>query len=419
MTAADPHRRGSASMLPLVAAGLVAVHTLDDAFVQPEPGTAAGDHLISGLVPLCALALVTILAVRGRPGVRAVATVVVGLSAVVAGLEGAHGVRLGGPVRDDYTGLAALVAGVGLLVVTAVRLWRDRQRTGSRLRRYLRRGLVTVAGLLLALQVGYPMVNAYAGTHLPSPEPTWVEIGPGQEPVEIVSGDAVIRGWYVPSRNRAAVITYPDRGQAEAHARFLVRHGYGVLLLDRRGHGGSTGDPNPYGWGEHRDIAAAIAFLRGRTDVDPGLIGGIGFSVGGEVLLEAAARTSGLRAVVAEGAGFRSVREFRHLGPSRWFTYPLVSVATASTAVFAGQPPPPDLLDLMGRIGPRPVLLIQAETGLGGEELNPVYAAAAGPTAEAWRVPGSTHVGGLHARPQEYERRVVGFFDRALLGAPS
>ena len=107
------------------------------------------------------------------------------------------------------------------------------------------------------------------------------------------------------------------------------------------------------------------------------------------------------------------------LGPSRWFTYPLVSVATASTAVFAGQPPPPDLRDLMGRIGPRPMLLIQAETGLGGEELNPVYAAAAGPTAEVWRVPGSTHVGGLHARPEEYERRVVGFFDRALLGAPS
>src|SRR5256885_12609109 len=32
-----------------------------------------------------------------------------------------------------------------------------------------------------------------------------------------------------------------------------------------------------------------------------------------------------------------------------------------------------------------------------------------------WEVPGSGHVGGINARPKEYERRVVGFFDRALL----
>jgi len=186
-------------------------------------------------------------------------------------------------------------------------------------------------------------------------------------------------------------------------------------MIDRRGHGGSTGDPNSSGWGEDRDIAAAVSLLRSRNDVDPERIGGIGFSVGGEVLLEAAARTPGLAAVVAEGAGFRSIREFRHLGPASWFSYPLVSVATLSTAVFANRPPPADLLDLMSQTPPRPILLIQAETGQGGEDLNPQYAAAAGTTAELWRVPGSTHVGGLDAAPEDYERRVIDFFDRALL----
>ena len=28
----------------------------------------------------------------------------------------------------------------------------------------------------------------------------------------------------------------------------LVRHGYGVLLFDRRGEGESNGDPNEFGW---------------------------------------------------------------------------------------------------------------------------------------------------------------------------
>ena len=89
----------------------------------------------------------------------------------------------------------------------------------------------------------------------------------------------------------------------------LARHGYGVLLVDMRGYDGSEGDPNAFGWGATNDIDAAVAWLRRRADVDPGRIGGIGFSVGGEQMLEAAAGNARLRAVVSEGAGERSVRE--------------------------------------------------------------------------------------------------------------
>jgi hypothetical protein len=31
-----------------------------------------------------------------------------------------------------------------------------------------------------------------------------------------------------------------------------------------------------------------------------------------------------------------------------------------------------------------------------------------------WEISGAEHTGGLSARPEEYERRVVGFFDRTL-----
>lgn len=34
---------------------------------------------------------------------------------------------------------------------------------------------------------------------------------------------------------------------------------------------------------------------------------------------------------------------------------------------------------------------------------------------ETWEIPEASHTGGITARPDEYERRVVGFFDRALL----
>ena len=42
------------------------------------------------------------------------------------------------------------------------------------------------------------------------------------------------------------------------------------------------------------------------------------------------------------------------------------------------------------------------------------YEAAREPKA-IWRVPGAGHTGGIEARPREYERRVIGFFDEALL----
>ena len=83
----------------------------------------------------------------------------------------------------------------------------------------------------------------------------------------------------------------------------LARHGYGVLLFDRRGEGKSEGEPNSWGWGGEADIKAAIAYLQRRPDVDPDRIGGIGLSVGGEMMIEAAAETDELAAVVSEGAG--------------------------------------------------------------------------------------------------------------------
>jgi uncharacterized protein len=79
--------------------------------------------------------------------------------------------------------------------------------------------------------------------------------------------------------------------------------------------------------------------------------------------------------------------------------------------VFANDVPPPDLEDLAGRIQV-PMLLIAAPHSEHGEELNRLYARAAGATL--WEIPESSHVGGLAARPAEYERRVIGLFDRAL-----
>lgn len=73
-------------------------------------------------------------------------------------------------------------------------------------------------------------------------------------------------------------------------------------------------------------------------------------------------------------------------------------------------------MDRIGRIAPRSVFLIYADPGMGGEKARqPKYYAAASEPKAMWLVPGADHTGGLAARPAEYERRVVTFFDHALL----
>jgi alpha/beta superfamily hydrolase len=197
----------------------------------------------------------------------------------------------------------------------------------------------------------------------------------------------------------------------------LVRHGYGVLLFDRRGEGESDGDPNAFGWGADTDLNAAVAFLQQRSDVDASRIGGIGLSVGGEALLQTAAESDGLRAIVADGAGARSVREeLARSGTGKWGEIPTSLVITAGTMLFSNHAAPANLNRLVGRIAPRPLLLIYGEHDQPNvQELMPGYYAAAGEPKTLWRVAGASHTGSIDTHPREYERRVIGFFDHALL----
>ena len=400
----------------LLAIGLIAVHVMDDSFVQPQPGTSAADHLVGGLVPLAALALAAVAYPRLRAGWRAVLALVLGMFGLGTASEAWYYTREVGASGDDYTGLLAIPAGLMLLVVGVVTLWRSRRLDERMPRRYLRRALLGVAGLVVLVVGIYPLVSSYGQTHIGRavvPEP---ELGADFEEVSFTTDDGLeLYGWYVPSKNRAAVIAFPGRKGPQRQTRMLVRHGYGVLLFDRRGEGDSEGDPNAVGWNGDRDIKAAIAFLRKRPDVDPDRIGGIGLSVGGELMLETAAETDALKAVVSEGAGIRSVREASELSwEQKLMAVPIWGGITAATAVFSDDAPPPNLNDVVERIAPRPVFFIYAARGQGGEELSQDFYESAGEPKDVWEVPKGGHVGGAEALPREYERRLIAFFDEAL-----
>ena len=414
-----PPRADRETLVFRLAMAAAALWVLDDAFWHREPGTAVGDHLASGLVPAVLAVLLALAYPRQRPGARAVAALAAGPLMIVAGVvDGVRHVavdRLGG---DDVTAILAGAAGVVLVLLGAVVLWRSRRLDERRTRRYLRRALVAVVALMAAVFVVLPVALAIVVNDKARAPVERADLGRPYTDVTLTTSDGLrLAGWYVPSRNGAAVIAFPGRRGPVRHARMLVRHGYGVLLLDRRGEGESDGDYNARGWGGEPDLRAAVAYLHERPDVRDGRIGGLGLSVGGEMLLQTAAHDARLHAVVSEGAGMRSAAEQKHMPgtppePLRWIAP--ITAETAAGTVLSDHLLPADLADLMPRIAPRPVLLIRGMRGNGDEALNRVYRDAGGPTVTLWEIPRAGHTAGISAAPAEYEHTVIGFFDRAL-----
>lgn len=398
---------------------IVSLHVLVDSFADTRPGVGATDHLVSGVVPLVALGLVMWGSGRLPRRRSAALTALLGVSVAIGCLAAQASALVQGDVRGaTITGASAGAAGVALVVAGLAELVVSRRRDGTRPRRWARRAGAVALGFVSVLFVAAPLGLGYVVANRSDPVGATPWLGGTAIDTILRTADGHgIAASYVPSTNGAAVIVGPGRtgAQVVSRARVLVEHGYGVLVFEPRGHGASEGDPNLLGWDGAADVAAAVDFLQRRPDVAGGRIGGLGLSVGGEMMIEAAAHHAGLRAVVSEGAGTRWVAEDLHSSfPSILIQLPFSTAATVATAVFSDSLPPARLETLVDDVAPRPLLLIWTSRGVGGEWFNPLYFDRAGEGAEIWEIAESAHIDGLRTRPEEYERRVVDFFDRAL-----
>jgi fermentation-respiration switch protein FrsA (DUF1100 family) len=256
---------------------------------------------------------------------------------------------------------------------------------------------------------------------LPTERP--IDYGLVYDDVSVLTGDGLrLVGWYVPSKNGALIIAQlgykSRRGEMLNEAALLHRHGYGVLITSLRAHDMSDGDLITFGRQEMEDLGAWHRFAATQPDVDRTRIGILGNSLGGTLAIEFAARTPAIRAVAANSAFSSledtlqtSVRFFSGLPPFPFV--PLIAFWAEREADIRV-----DSVDAMfwiAQLSPRPVLLMQGGADVvisisSGERLF----RAAGEPKELWFEPKVGHAGFDRALPAEYERRVIGFFDRYL-----
>src|SRR5215208_2141032 len=118
------------------AVAVIALHVLDDNFIQPQPGTSAADHLVSGLFLTTVLLGFAAAYPKLRAGLRASLALTFGIFGIAAGLEAVYYAREIGASGDDYTGFLSIPAGLLLIGIAVVTLWRTRRRDDRLGRRY-------------------------------------------------------------------------------------------------------------------------------------------------------------------------------------------------------------------------------------------------------------------------------------------
>ena len=240
----------------------------------------------------------------------------------------------------------------------------------------------------------------------------------GLREVSFRSTDGIpISGWYAPSKNRAAVVlvhgTNADRAAVLPESRILANAAFGVLALDLPGQG-TSGGVSKWGAPERHAIVGAVDWLAKRGDVDPNRIGALGVSLGGYVLVQAAAREPRLRALVLVSTPSDIVEETRSAS-GRW------GWLSSEPAVWAlrrfGKPQAklqPAIL--IRNLSPRPILIV-------GGQLDPLvpewmtrqlYEAAIEPK-QLWIVSGGHHADYASVDLPQYSSHLVDFFSAALL----
>jgi pimeloyl-ACP methyl ester carboxylesterase len=241
------------------------------------------------------------------------------------------------------------------------------------------------------------------------------------EDVRVVAGDGVaLDGWqFRPGQPNGSVVILlhgiaDNRLGMLAHASFLLRNGFSVLLLDLRGHGESGGDLITYGLKEADDVRCWADVLLKHQGFDR--LYGIGQSLGAAVLVQSLKTEHRFRAIVADSpfATFEEIaydRMHQISGIPNPLFWPLIRVAFSYADLRYG-------LDL-GRASPMavirgtkvPILLIHGAVDTNIPVRHSQELHAANPqTSQLWIVEHAGHVASLSTASDNYIGKVLWWF---------
>jgi pimeloyl-ACP methyl ester carboxylesterase len=280
--------------------------------------------------------------------------------------------------------------------------------------------LLAPVGIVLAVATG---LSFYYTHRCPRREfHSAAEYGLVGEEVRFAAPDGLsLRGCWIPAGERGApavVIMHGHGGSIDTdlhRAPALHRAGFSVFLFDFRAHGESAGKIAAFGCHERHDVQGAVAWVKARG---AGQVGLLGFSYGGIAAMLGAPLCPDVAAVVTDGGPVRMTTAIAGRGVEwgfpRWFSKVFAWLIVPITSLRLGVNLfRYDAVRWVGKIAPRPILFIHGEDDQVSVDFDDLWNAAGEPK-EAWRLPGVGHTKASEVYPDEFERRVIGFFAKHL-----
>jgi fermentation-respiration switch protein FrsA (DUF1100 family) len=280
-----------------------------------------------------------------------------------------------------------------------------------------RAGLISVVIVFVALNfTAYRLAHSYM--HPPRVTATGEMLranGIDFETISLTTEDEItLRAFYVPSQNSAVILVAHGHGGTipEDMVLLFARHGYGVLAWDFRAHGESGGDFTSIGYYEVLDMKAALDFALAQPGVKH--VGVWGGSMGAATAIRAAARYPQIEAVVADSS-FDTLEGVFNVRVPYPVLRPFIQFyAEMETGVSLDNVRP---VDEIGKISHRSVFVIQGldDYSIPHESAQRLFEAAGEPKF-IWEEAVAGHLTMRAVYAEEYEARVIEFFELALFG---
>ncbi len=295
--------------------------------------------------------------------------------------------------------------------------------------------LVIIIGSVILLVVIVMVLIARAAAkklvHPPRVREGWNpgDLGLEYEDFTVKTTDGLgLKGWFIPGKRGETVIVLHGYTASKYNTEYikpvveiLAKHGYNVVVYDHRAHGDSEGDITTLGYKEVDDLSRVIDWLIEEKKIS-GKIGLIGYSMGGAITLKALAVEDRIAAGVADSpyvdivvSGRQWIKRMKGiLRTILLMDYPLI---IRFARKYAGV----DLKELnmfnYAEKIRKPLLIIAGKN----DDLVPLgqinelakKIKAVNENTEIW-ITDSRHVSAVRDYPEEYEEKVIGFFERWL-----
>ena len=284
------------------------------------------------------------------------------------------------------------------------------------------RVIATILAVSLAVCLG---LIYFVGTELAAPAPAVIAddaLAIAHEEVHFHSDSgSEIHGWYVPASAPVGTIVLMHGVRANrlamvSRVNFLHGAGYSVLLFDFQAHGESSGEHITNGYLESRDAQAAVAYARKRARGQ--FIGVIGVSQGGAAALLAhdPLPIGGLvlEAVYPDIATAIKNRLMLRFGSMGAWLSPLLLGQIEPRLGF--RPSELSPVKAISRVT-APIMIIAggADRHTTLADSKRLFDAASGPKS-MWIIPDAAHVDFASFAGNEYQSRVLSFFNAVRAG---